>query len=87
MSEIARLWRVRKDHHTLEADLRSHDDSYGVELQILCDGDLVFGRHYDRRELATGEAHALLQHYRADGWTIRTEPKARHGLAFSDRSA
>jgi hypothetical protein len=48
---------------------------------------LVFGRHYDRRELATGEAHALLQHYRADGWTIRTEPKARHGLAFSDRSA
>ena len=66
-----KLWRLRKDHHTLDADLRSHGEAHDVELQILCDGDLLLGQHHEVREHATAEAHALLQHYRANGWTVQ----------------
>jgi hypothetical protein len=66
-----KLWRVYKDHHTLDADLRSHRESHGVELQIRWDGDLLLGQRHEVRELATAEAHALLQHYRANGWTVQ----------------
>jgi hypothetical protein len=69
------LWRVRKDGHTLHAALRCHGYSYGVELQIFCDGAVLFGRRYDHRELATAEAHALLQRYRGEGWAA--PPKRR----------
>jgi hypothetical protein len=71
------LWRVRKDHHTLHAALRCRGESSGVELLIFCDGDVLFCERYDHRELATAEAHALLQHYRAEGWTVPTEGGAR----------
>ncbi len=37
------LWHLRKPLHTLEAQLRYHGESYGVELQILRDGELLFG--------------------------------------------
>jgi hypothetical protein len=72
------LWRVRKDHHTLRAALRCRGKSSGVELKILCDGDVLFWGRYDHRELATAEAHALLQHYRAEGWTVQQNGTARH---------
>jgi hypothetical protein len=65
-----KLWRVYKDHHRLDADLQSHGGSHGIELQIRCDGDLLLGQRHAVRELATAEAHALLQHYRANGWTV-----------------
>jgi hypothetical protein len=74
---VEKLWRVYKDHHTLEADLRPHRESHAVELQILCDGDLLLGQRHEVRELATAEAHALLQHYRADGWTVRDRRRRR----------
>jgi hypothetical protein len=44
-----KLWRLRKDHHTLDADLRSHGEAHDVELQILCDGDLLLGQHHEVR--------------------------------------
>jgi hypothetical protein len=66
-----KLWRVYKEHHTLEADLRPHGESHAVELQIRWDGDLLLGQHHEVRELATAEADALLQHYRANGWTVQ----------------
>src|SRR5258706_14852964 len=70
------LWRVGKDAHNMRADLWCHGESYAVELQILCDGDLLFGRWYDQREIAIVEAHALLQHYLGEGWTIPTRRSA-----------
>jgi len=72
-----KLWRVYKDHHTLDADLRSHAESHDVELQILGDGHLLLGRRYGLRELATAEAHALLQHYRANGWAVQDRRRQR----------
>ena len=70
------LWRACKDHHYLDADLQSHGKFDAVELQILWDGILLLEQRYDRRELATAEAHALLQHYRAGGWTVQTQTGA-----------
>jgi hypothetical protein len=34
------------------AELRDHGAA-GVEAQVLCDGELVIGRRFDMRELAT----------------------------------
>jgi hypothetical protein len=45
------LWEFRKDHHTWSAELRYHGE-WGVEAQILRDGDLVIGRRFDTKALA-----------------------------------
>jgi hypothetical protein len=47
------LWSLQKDEHTWSAELRDHGAGVGVEVQILCDGELVSGRRFDLRELAT----------------------------------
>jgi hypothetical protein len=46
------LWSCAKDGRTWSAELRDHRAA-GVEAQILCDGELVSGRRFDLRELAT----------------------------------
>jgi hypothetical protein len=46
------LWSFVKDEHTWSAELREHGAA-GIEAQILCDGELVSGRRFDLRELAT----------------------------------
>jgi hypothetical protein len=45
------LWSLRKDHVTWSAELRYHGE-WGVEAQILRDGDLFMGRRFDLREIA-----------------------------------
>jgi hypothetical protein len=45
------LWSVRANGATWEAELRYHGE-YGVEAQILKQGELVIGRRFDTRELA-----------------------------------
>ena len=47
------LWSFQKDGRTWSAELRDHGRANGVEAQILRDGDLVNGRRFDLRELAT----------------------------------
>jgi len=42
------LWTLRKDHVTWSAELRVHGE-YGVEAQILRDGELVIGQRFDTR--------------------------------------
>jgi hypothetical protein len=45
------MWSFRKDGVTWEAELRYHGE-YGVEAQILRQGELVIGRRFDTRALA-----------------------------------
>jgi hypothetical protein len=45
------LWSLRKEGVTWEAELRYHRE-YGVEAQILRQGELVIGRRFDTRALA-----------------------------------
>jgi hypothetical protein len=42
------LWSLRKDGVTWDAELRYHGE-YGVEAQILRQGEFVFGRRFDTR--------------------------------------
>jgi len=45
------LWTLRKDRVTWSAELRYHGE-WGVEAQILRDGDLSIAQRFDLRELA-----------------------------------
>ena len=45
------LWELRKDHATWSCELRVHGE-WGVEAQILRDGELVIGRLFDTRAIA-----------------------------------
>jgi hypothetical protein len=47
------LWSLQKDDCTWSAELRLHGEHVGWEAQILCDGELVSGRLFVVRELAT----------------------------------
>ena len=47
------LWSLQKDGRTWSAELRNRGTSVGIEAQILRDGELVSGRRFDLRELAT----------------------------------
>jgi hypothetical protein len=63
------LWRLTKDGHVMTAGLRYHGE-YGVEFQLLRDGDLFLGRRYDLRAFAVAESDALWAQYRSEGWEI-----------------
>lgn len=45
------LWSLLKDHETWTAELRYHGE-YGVECQILRDGELAIGRRFDLKAQA-----------------------------------
>lgn len=45
------LWQIRVDHVTWSCELRTHGE-WGVEAQILRDGELVIGRRFELRALA-----------------------------------
>lgn len=64
-----RLWRVRKDHRTAEAQLRATRDLPGVEVQFFYNGEFVFGRRWPTRELALKQAEEKLQELLQRAWT------------------
>jgi hypothetical protein len=45
------LWTLRQDHVTWSAELR-YDGEFGVECQILREGELVIGRRFDLKAQA-----------------------------------
>ena len=62
-----RLWRVRKNHRTVEAHLRAHG-SRDVEVQFYYNGALVYGRRLPTRELAVAEANDRLKQLQRSDW-------------------
>jgi hypothetical protein len=63
-----RLWRVRKQQRAIDAVLRHHGDGVGIELQFLLEGELVSGRLYPTRELASAAADDKRRELERAGW-------------------
>lgn len=62
-----RLWTVVKGTHVAVAELRPRE--WGVELQILVDGDLRRGQLHPNREFALIEAGIRRETLIVRGWT------------------
>jgi hypothetical protein len=62
------LWTLGKGTDTQTALLQDSED-FGVELQLLRNGDVVYARRHESDELAIAEAAAYRRELEADGWT------------------
>jgi hypothetical protein len=55
------LWAIRKDGQQLDCELR--DGTWGVEVQIYCEREFLYGRRWATRAQALEEADARKAHY------------------------
>jgi len=65
--DVVRLWRVRKDHTWIDAQLIRGPAA--IELRFLLDGERVFSREFSTRALATADAQLRLRDLQRAGWT------------------
>jgi hypothetical protein len=63
-----RVWRVRKQHTWIDAQLRGRPDSTEVEIQFFYDGAMVFARSCSSREEALSHAEEQLRDLQRAGW-------------------
>jgi hypothetical protein len=63
-----RLWRARKTHTWIDAQLRATDESGAYELRFFYDGDLVFRRFWASRDAAVAFASEQLRELQRAGW-------------------
>jgi hypothetical protein len=62
-----RVWRVRKNHTSIDAQLSDRED--GVEIRYLVGGDRVVSQRWPTRQLALTDAAARLGDLQRAGWT------------------
>ena len=62
-----RVWRVRKDHTWIDAQVSTGPAA--VEVQFFIDGERVLTRAFPTRALATAEADRRLRDLQRAGWT------------------
>lgn len=67
-SVAERLWRVRKNHVWIDAQLRDAADGSGVDLRFFYDGELLLASHLDTRAAAEAEADCRLRELQRAGW-------------------
>jgi hypothetical protein len=69
MTESAghRLWRLRKLHQFVDAELREHDDT-GVEVLFFYNGALAYARQVPTLAEALAEAASKRAELERDGW-------------------
>jgi len=65
-TEVERVWRARKNHAWIDAQVRASGD--GTELRIFYDGDLVFSRSWPTRDAAVAYAARQLGDLQRAGW-------------------
>jgi hypothetical protein len=63
-----RVWRLRKNHTWIDAQIRECVESDDVELQFFYDGALVFARRWPSREAALTHADDQLRDLQRAGW-------------------
>jgi len=63
-----RLWRARKTHTWIDAQLRPTGKARPFELRFFYDGDLVFSRFWASREAAIAFAAEQLRELQRAGW-------------------
>ena len=61
-----RLWRVRKDHTWIDAQLS--DSKNAVEVHFLLDGEPFLTREFPSRATATADAERTLRDLQRAGW-------------------
>jgi hypothetical protein len=64
-----RLWRLRKLHDTVDAEL-TDVAAGGVEVQFFYNGRLSYARRLATRAQAIGEAAAKRAELEREGWTF-----------------
>jgi hypothetical protein len=67
--DVVRLWRVRKDHTWIDAQIANPPAATTTLLHFFLDGERVFSREFPTRALATAEAHCRLRDLQRAGWT------------------
>ena len=68
MTDVIRVWRVRKNHTWIDARLLDAAHTGGVELQFFYDNTLVLARHCPTREEALATAETYLRNLERAGW-------------------
>jgi hypothetical protein len=68
MSEVVRVWRVRKNSTWLDARLAECTGSTDVELQFFRDNSLIAARRCPTREAALSHAGDQLRELQRAGW-------------------
>ena len=68
MTDQVRVWRLRKDHTSIDARLRDCADSTDVELQFFYDGTLLVARRWPSRDEALTQAESQLRDLQRAGW-------------------
>jgi hypothetical protein len=63
-----RVWRARKQHTWIDAQLKPAPDAAGFELQYFYDGNLVLTRICLTREAAVAHAAQQLGELQRAGW-------------------
>jgi len=64
--EAERLWRARKHHTWIDAQICPSDARF--ELRFFYDGDLVFSRTWPTRDAALADASRQLRDLQRVGW-------------------
>jgi hypothetical protein len=65
-----RLWRLRKLHHYVDAELHVVSGGEEVELRYLYNGGRAYGRRWTTRALALQEATEKRAELEREGWTF-----------------
>ena len=68
MTDIERVWRVRRNHASIDAQIRDCATPPGVEIHYFYDGAPVFSRQWPTRELALTDASQRLRELQLAGW-------------------
>jgi hypothetical protein len=63
-----RVWRARKHHTWIDAQLQPSADRTGFELRFLYDGALVLSRVWPTRQEAVAYADEQLRELQRAGW-------------------
>jgi hypothetical protein len=63
-----RVWRVRKNHTWIDAQLRDCPRSADVEIRFFYDGSLMLARRWPSREAALTHAADQLSALQRAGW-------------------
>jgi hypothetical protein len=64
-----RLWRVRKNHVWIDAQLQERSEG-AVQLRYFYDGELLYTSHHPTRAAAEADAIARLRELQRAGWNV-----------------
>jgi hypothetical protein len=63
-----RMWRLRKLHDYVDAELKEGEGDSGVELHFFYNGAFSYARQLPTRALAVAEASAKRAELEREGW-------------------